>query len=96
MGPRDALGDLPAVGAHSAQELRGEGVAVGTSEILDAFAALEATGKVKTPKDGQPYVAWPTYHAAVLHQNRVKERAVVVAQLRRALHIIPTIDELLA
>ena len=65
-------------------------------ELTEEIAALEATGKVKTPKDGQPYVAWPTYHAAVLHQNRVKERAVVVAQLRRALHIIPTIDELLA
>ena len=65
-------------------------------ELTEEIAALEATGKVKTPKDGQPYVAWPTYHDAVVHQNRVKERAVVVAQLRRALHIIPTVDELLA
>lgn len=65
-------------------------------ELTEEIAALEATGKVKTPKDGQPYVAWPTYHDAVVHQNRVKERAVVIAQLRRALHIIPTIDELLA
>lgn len=65
-------------------------------ELTEEIAALEATGKVKTPKDGQPYVAWPTYHDAVVHQNRVKERAVVIAQLRRALHIIPTVDELLA
>lgn len=65
-------------------------------ELTEEIAALEALAKVKTPKDGQPYVAWPTYHDAVVHQNRVKERAVVIAQLRRALHIIPTVDELLA
>lgn len=65
-------------------------------ELTEEIAALEATGKVKTPKDGQPYVAWPTYHDAVVHQNRVKERAVLIGQLRRALHIVPTIDELLA
>lgn len=65
-------------------------------ELTEEIAALEATGKVNRPKGEQPYVAWPSYHAAVLHQNRVKERAVVVAQLRRALHIIPTVDELLA
>ena len=65
-------------------------------ELTEEIAALEATGKVNHPKGEQPYVAWPTYHDAVVHQNRVKERAVVIAQLRRALHIIPTIDELLA
>lgn len=65
-------------------------------ELTDEIAALEALGTLKTPKDGPPYVAWSTYHAAVLHQNRVKERAVVITQLRRAFHIVPTIDELLA
>jgi len=65
-------------------------------EITEEIAALEATGKLKTPKDGPPYVAWPSEHAAIIHQNRVKERDVLISQLRRAYHIIPTIDELLA
>ena len=65
-------------------------------ELTEEIAALEATGKLKTPKDGQPYVAWPSYHDAVIHQNRVKERDVLISQLRRAYHVIPTIDEMLA
>lgn len=65
-------------------------------ELTDEIAALEATGTLKTPKDGPPYVAWPTYHAAVMHQNRVKARRAVIAELRRSFHILPTFDELLA
>lgn len=65
-------------------------------ELTDEIAALEALGTPKTPKDGPPYVAWPHYEAAINHQNRVKERDVVISLLRRAFRIIPTVDELLA
>lgn len=65
-------------------------------ELTEEIAALEATGKRVTPKDGPPFIAWPHYEAAIQHQHRVKERAVVISQLRRALHITPTVDELLA
>ena len=50
-------------------------------ELTEEIAALEATG--------QP-------SAAVIHQNRVKERDVLISQLRRAYHVTPTIEELLA
>lgn len=65
-------------------------------ELTEEIAALEATGKVNHPKGEQPYVAWPHYEAAIQHQHRVRERAVLIGQLRRALHIVPTIDEMLA
>lgn len=66
-------------------------------ELTEEIALLEATvGKVKTPKDGDPYVAWPHYEAAIQHQYRVRERAVLIGQLRRAFHIVPTVDEMLA
>ena len=54
-------------------------------ELTEEIAALEATGKVNHPKGEQPYVAWPSYAAAVIHQNRVKERAVLIGQLRHFL-----------
>lgn len=65
-------------------------------ELTDEIAALEALGTPKTPKDGPPYVAWSTYEQSILHQNRVKERDVVISLLRRAFRIIPTVDEMLA
>lgn len=67
-------------------------------ELTDEIAAIEANlGTRKTlPKAGEEVLTWRDYHSAVIHQNRVKERAVLISQLRRAYHIVPTVDELLA
>jgi hypothetical protein len=67
-------------------------------EITDEIAAIVSElGFRKTlPKTGEVVRAWRTYHDAVIHQNRVRERAVVIAQLRRGIAIVPSLEEMFA
>lgn len=59
-------------------------------QLTDEILALEeTTGFEKTLKDGTKVLGFTTYEKAIDHQIRVRERGVLIDQLRRGIAAVP-------